>query len=324
MPQRLRERRGATPIGFFLHIPFPPYDIFRLLPWADEILLGLLGADLIGFHVKAYVRNFLDCVRRQLGVRVDRRRGRVEHDGRPIRAGAFPLGIDFDHFESLALMAQRDHRVDDEHVILGVDRLDYTKGIPHRIRAFAHLLETHPEHRGRVTLLQVAVPSRSEVAEYRQLKREIDELVGRVNGRFGSARWTPIRYLYRSIPQDRLAGLYRDADVAIITPLRDGMNLVAKEFVACQVAEPGVLVLSTLAGAAETMREAVLVNPYDVVGTAEGLHQAITMPREERLGRLRALRARERQANVHVWAKEFLRGLTGTRGRITELETATT
>jgi trehalose 6-phosphate synthase/phosphatase len=311
-PSLLRARHTDLAIGFFLHIPFPPYDIFRLLPWATDVLVGLLGSDLIGFHVKGYVRNFLECAKRHLGAQVDRRRGIVEFEGGRSRVAAFPLGIDFEHFESLALSAPPAAETG-ERMVLGVDRLDYTKGIPHRIHAFARLLDKHPEHRQKATLLQVAVPSRSEVAEYRQLKREIDELVGRVNGRFATATWSPIRYLYRSIPQERLAALYRDADVALITPLRDGMNLVAKEFVVCQVDEPGVLILSMLAGAAETMREAVLVNPYDVEGTAESLHRALTMPTAERLERMNALRARERASNVHVWAKGFLDRLTQRR-----------
>ncbi len=323
-PSQLRERKPDTSIGFFLHIPFPPYDIFRLLPWATEVLLGLLGSDLIGLHVKGYTRNFLECARRHLGAHVDRRRGIVEFDGRSTRVAAFPLGIDFDHFESLALSAPSgDHPVG-EQIVLGVDRLDYTKGIPQRIHAFSRLLERYPEHRQHVTLLQVAVPSRSEVAEYRQLKREIDELVGRVNGRFATATWSPIRYLYRSVPQERLAALYRDAHVAIVTPLRDGMNLVAKEYVTCQVANPGVLVLSMLAGAAETMREAILVNPYDVEGTALALHRALTMPWKEREKRLDALRARERSSNVHVWAKSFLDSLSGAHELAEDLQVAAT
>ena len=312
-PDGLRARRGDVPIGFFLHIPFPPYDIYRLLPWSTEVLVGLLGADLIGFHVKGYVRNFLDCAKRHLKAKVDRRRGTIELDGRTVQVAAFPLGIDFETFEAMAESAPESPLRHGERIILGVDRMDYTKGIPHRILAFARLLEKHPEHRKNVTLLQVAVPSRSEVPEYRYLRREIDELVGRVNGRFATASWSPIRYLYRSVPQDKLAGLYRDADVAVVTPLRDGMNLVAKEYVACQVRNPGVLVLSKLAGAAETMKEAVLVNPYDVEGTAESLHKALIMPKAERQRRLDALRDRERGSNVHVWAKDFLKSLDRAR-----------
>jgi trehalose 6-phosphate synthase/phosphatase len=298
-------------VAFFLHIPFPPFDIFRLLPWDRELLRGLLACDLIGFHVRGYAQNFLDCAERSLGARVDRKAMLVEYGDRTTRVGAFPLGIEFDNFESAALASARPPETEDVKVVLGADRLDYTKGIPERMYAFEKLLEAYPEHREKVVLLQLAVPSRSQVAEYRDLKREIDELVGRINGRFATARWSPIRYLYRNIPQERLAGIYRDADVALVTPLRDGMNLVAKEFIACQVDDPGVLVLSRLAGAADTMREALLVNPYDIEGTAEGLHRALTMEETERSSRVAALRRREKRDDLDAWVKGFLEAASG-------------
>jgi trehalose 6-phosphate synthase/phosphatase len=309
VPARLRKLAKSMPIGFFLHIPFPPFDVFRVLPWGRSLLQGMLGSDLVGFHVSGYVRNFLECAHRLLGCRVDRRRGTVEHDGRQVRVIPLPLGIDFTQFESVAKAAPDPGFDPAERIILGVDRLDYTKGIPQRLEAFALLLERHPEHRNQVTLLQLAVPSRAEVSEYRELKREIDRLVGQINGRFGSATWTPIRYLYRSLPQDRLCGLYREADVGLVTPLRDGMNLVAKEFVTCQVGSPGVLVLSHMAGAAETMKEALLVNPYDLEDTAAKLHSALTMPLPERRSRIKALRQREAKLNVHTWARRLLQRL---------------
>jgi trehalose 6-phosphate synthase/phosphatase len=198
-------------------------------------------------------------------------------------------------------------------IVLGVDRLDYTKGIPERIHAFERLLELHPEHREHVVFLQLAVPSRTDVSEYRRLKREIDELVGRVNGRFGTPQWTPIHYMHRDTTPEQLVALYRDADVGLVTPLRDGMNLVAKEYVACQVGDPGVLVLSRFAGASETMREALLVNPYNVDATAEALHRALTMDESERRSRLAALRWRERRHNVHAWVGEFLHAASTAR-----------
>ncbi len=308
----LRELRPGGRIAFFLHIPFPPFDVYRVMPWYREVLRGLLASDVVGFHSSGYVTNFLDCVERLLGVRVDRQTGQVEHGRRTVEAGAFPLGIDYAPFAQLAEQGPRalEGR---EQVVLGVDRLDYTKGIPERIRAFERLLEVHRAHRGQVVLLQIAVPSRTKVTEYQSLKREIDELVGRVNGRFGTSYWTPIRYLYRSIPQARLAALYRDASVALVTPLRDGMNLVAKEYVACQVDEPGVLILSRLAGAAETMHEALLVNPYNIDSVADALHRALTMPREERQARLLALQRRERRHDVHQWLRGFLASASSPR-----------
>ena len=320
VPEAVRRERPDARLAFFLHIPFPPYDVFRLCPWDREILRGLLACDLIGFHVPNYANNFLDCAERLLGARVDRDAGIVEHGDRSARVGAYPIGIEFHQFEEAA--SKRGHREESggQQVILGVDRLDYTKGIPERIRTIERLLEMHPRHREHVTFLQIAVPSRSQVAEYRDLKREIDELVGRVNGRFSTARWSPIRYLYRSVSRDRLCALYRDADVALVTPLRDGMNLVAKEFVACQVDDPGVLILSRMAGAAETMREALLVNPFDVNETASAIHRALTMDESERASRIASMRRRERRDDVNSWVHSFLEAASRSRATLRPIE----
>jgi trehalose 6-phosphate synthase/phosphatase len=304
-PIHLRRLAQDARIAFFMHIPFPPYDIFRLIPWHRELLNGMLASDVIGFHVRAYAENFLDCVERLLPARVEAQWGLVEHGERTVQVGAFPLGIDFELFDLRARNVLRQPRREGK-VVLGVDRLDYTKGIPQRIRAFERLLELHLEHREKVMLLQIAVPSRFQVAEYQDLKSEIDELVGRVNGRFATETWSPIRYLYRSVSPERLSALYRDANVALVTPLRDGMNLVAKEYVASQVDDPGVLILSRLAGAAETMREAILVNPYNLDGTADALHRALTMDEPERRSRMVALRGRERRYNLDSWCREVL------------------
>jgi trehalose 6-phosphate synthase/phosphatase len=312
-PPGIRQRLPETQLAFFLHIPFPPYDVFRLLPWDREILRGMLTCDLIGFHIPAYAQNFLDCAERILGARVIRKEMLVEYGDRTSRVGAFPIGIEFDTYESLAMAAPVQREKQRERLVLGVDRLDYTKGIPERISAFERLLERYPEHREWAVLLQLAVPSRSQVQEYKQLKREIDELVGRVNGRFATADWSPIRYLYRSFSPQRLAAIYRDADVALVTPLRDGMNLVAKEYIACQVGDPGVLILSRMAGAADTMREALMVNPHDIDGTAEEIHRALTMGETERRSRVAALRRRERRDTVDAWVTSFLGAASGAR-----------
>ncbi len=314
-PRFLRRAAADLRVAFFLHIPFPPYDLFRLLPWEREILAALLDCDLIGFHVEGYLRNFFDCVERGLGARVDRDARVVEYGDRRVRVGVFPIGVDFESFEERARKGERSEP-ETTRTVLGVDRLDYTKGIPERILAFERLLEMHPRHRESVVLLQIAVPSRSQVAEYRALKREIDELVGRVNGRFATATWSPIRYLYRSFHQDKLAAIYRDAEVALLTPLRDGMNLVAKEYVACQVEDPGVLILSHMAGAAETMREALLVNPFDIEGTAESIHRALTMEEAERRSRMASLRRRERRDNLEHWVQSFLEAAAHTAARL--------
>ncbi len=314
-PEHLRALRRNARLAFFLHIPFPPFDLFRVLPWSREVLRGMLACDLIGFHHPGYVSNFMDCVERLLGERIDREMGQIEHGERTVSVQAFPLGIDYDHYDEQAREATR-KGAGPVQTLLGVDRLDYTKGIPERVLAYERLLELHPEHRGQVELIQVAVPSREQVSEYRSLKRQLDELVGRVNGRFGASDWTPIRYLHRSVPAARLSALYRDADVAVVTPLRDGMNLVAKEFVASQVDDPGVLVLSRLAGAAETMLESLLVNPYNIDSVAEVLHQALTMPADQREARMRALQRRERRNDLGAWLTSFLAKAQTPRGHI--------
>jgi trehalose 6-phosphate synthase/phosphatase len=301
----LRRLRRDAHVAFFLHVPFPPSDLFRILPWDRELLRGLLACDLVGFHCARYASNFLDCAEHLLGARVDRERGQVEHGQHTVKVAAFPLGIDYELFAQRARDAARGAR-GSVRVVLGVDRLDYTKGLPEKIRAFERLLELHPEHRERIVLLQIAEPTRGAVAEYQRLKREVEELVGRVNGRFGTSGWAPVHYLHRHFDPEALAQLYRDADVALVTPLRDGMNLVAKEFVACQVSEPGVLVLSELAGAAESMHEAIHVNPYHCDSVAESLHQALELDPAERTARMRALQRRERRGNVHAWLDSFL------------------
>lgn len=313
VPSLIREIQPEARLAFFLHVPFPPYDLFRTLPFDRELLRGLLACDLIGFHVNRYAQNFLDTVEQRLGTRTDREAMRAEHGDRAVQIGAFPIGIQFEEFEARAREAPKRKSTGREQIVLGVDRLDYTKGITQRLSAFERLLEVHPEHRERVVLTQLAVPSRSEVAEYRDLKTEIDARVGEINGRFATANWSPIRYLYRSVPPDRLAALYRDADVALVTPLRDGMNLVAKEFVASQVDDPGVLVLSQLAGAAETMREALFVNPYDIEGMAEVLHRALGMDEAERRSRCEALRRREARDDVQAWVRSFLAAASSQR-----------
>jgi trehalose 6-phosphate synthase/phosphatase len=306
MPLRLRQLRPDVNAAFFLHIPFPPYDVFRLLPWARYVMRGLLACGLVGFHTESYAHNFLRCAERLLGERVDHDTRLVEHGTRTVQVGVFPLGIDVAHFEGLARADDAPHERLPERYVLGVDRLDYTKGILERLRAFERFLELHPEQCGEVSLLQLAVPSRARVEEYQKLKQQVDQEVGRINGRFARADWAPIQYLYRSISPEHLASLYRHADVALVTPLRDGMNLVAKEYVACQVDDPGVLVLSRMAGAAETMREALLVNPYDLEGTADALHRALTMSEGERRTRMIALQGRERREDVHAWVEGFL------------------
>ena len=307
VPHYLRRIAPRRRSAFFLHIPFPAYDVFRILPWCRQVLRGMLSADLVGLHVGAYVQHLLTCAERLLGCDVDRAAETVHFEGREVTVQAHPIGIDSAHVEGLARLAgPRTRGPDDPAQVIGVDRLDYTKGIPQRFLAVERFLERHPEFQGRFVFTQLLVPSREQVREYRDLKRELDEIVGRVNGRFSDTGWSPIRYLVRSLSPAELGALYRHADVALVTPLRDGMNLVAKEYVAAQVDDPGVLVLSELAGAAEELQEALLVNPYDVDAVAEALHRSLTMAPDERDARMTALRDRVRENSVEVWVTRFL------------------
>lgn len=317
VPAELRKSLGAGKrIGYFHHIPFPAPEIHRVLPWAREILVGLLGADLVGFHTKSYAENFLASCESLLGATVDRERGRVRWGGRWVSVGAFPIGIDTERFETLAATPEviaaaerlkRDFRC--EKLILGADRLDYTKGLKERVLAIEKLFERHPSWRGRVSFVQVAVPSRTRVEEYRQMKRELDETVGRVNGRFTEPGWTPIRYIARSLEHGKLVPLYRAADVCLVTPLRDGMNLVAMEYVASRPDGGGALILSDQAGAIERLRDAWPVNPRHLTGVADTIAEVLRTPEEERAARMKSLLRVVREGNVHCWTRNFLASL---------------
>ncbi|WP_242343335.1 bifunctional alpha,alpha-trehalose-phosphate synthase (UDP-forming)/trehalose-phosphatase [Anaeromyxobacter terrae] len=309
VPQLLRERIPDARIGFFLHIPFPSSEIFRVLPQRERILEGLLGADLVGFHTATYLRHFASSVLRLLGAtsEVDR----ISWRDREVRLGVFPMGIDAAQLAELAETPEvravaHAHRAPGEQLLVGVDRLDYSKGIPRRLLAFQAMLRAHPELRERVRLVQVAVPSRENVEAYREYREEVDALVGRIHGEFATPSWSPIHYLYRGLSQAEIVALYRAADAVLVTPLRDGMNLVAKEFVASRPDGDGVLVLSELAGAAAELAEALLVNPYDLQQTAAAFHRALTMPEDERRTRMAALRQRVFGYDVHAWARAFL------------------
>lgn len=309
VPHHLRRIARGRRIAFFLHIPFPAADVFRVLPWSRPLMQGILAADLVGVHIPSYAEHFLTCAERLLGCEVDRGAGIVRFEGRDVSVQAHPISIDVAQVERLAAQLEPDAaRPEGELVrdIVGVDRLDYTKGIHERLLAIEALLERHPEYRQRIAFTQVLVPSRERVAEYSQLKRDIDETVGRINGRFSERGWSPIRYLVRSLPPPELVALYRQADVALVTPLRDGMNLVAKEYVAAQLEDDGVLILSELAGAADELQEALLVNPFDIDEVAEALHRALSMPADERRARMSALRHRVRSNDVQAWVGRFL------------------
>jgi trehalose 6-phosphate synthase len=290
-------------------VPFPSLDEFETMPWASEVVSALLDFDLIGLQSMRWRDNFIATARALLGSEAEAR----ARD----RSRVIGVGIDPERFADAATqhtdngeLGTFDPMLRGRQLILGVDRLDYSKGIPERLEAFARLLERFPEWRGKVSFVQVSVPTRSEVPEYAELRARVELLVGRINGAFGEADWTPVRYLYRSYDQATLARLYRLAAVAMVTPLRDGMNLVAKEYVAAQdPADPGVLVLSRFCGAAEQMALALLTNPYHVDGVAADLDTALRMPRDERITRHATLRASVWQDTASVWAKTFLAAL---------------
>ena len=327
VPQMVREKRPDTTIGFFLHIPFPSYEIFRTLPWREEVLEGLLGSDLIGFHTYDYERHFLSSVRRLLGLDVSF--NEIYQDNRVIKVDSFPMGIDYKKFKDAAILhssksegerSDLQMRLDshkasapDTKLILSIDRLDYSKGIAKRINAFEYFLNKYPEYKEKVRLIILAVPSRSNVPQYQLLKKEIDELVGRINGELSTVNWTPIWYFYRSLPFDNLIDLYTSSDIAWLTPLRDGMNLVAKEYIATRTDKTGVLILSEMAGSAYEMNEALLINPNNFEEQADTLKRALNMPVEEQVSRNEFLQNRLERYNVEVWAKEFMRALNEKR-----------
>jgi alpha,alpha-trehalose-phosphate synthase [UDP-forming] len=311
VPRYLRERRPAARIAYFWHIPFPSTEVFRTLPWRKSLLQGLLACDLIGFHIPEYVENFKETTAEVLGARIEG--DVIQYAGRATRVLARPIGIDYHAVNHEAHSRRTEARVqrlrqtlDGQTLILGVERMDYTKGISERLRAMEHLLEHHPELHGKVTLTQIVTPSRSEVDAYRQRKREIDEIVGRVNGRFSDGFWMPIRYLYRSVSPTELIAYYRAADIALVTPLRDGLNLVAKEYVAARINTDGVLILSEFAGVARQLPEALLVNPYSIEDMAAALAQALLMPVEQQRELMQAMQERIKVQDIAWWAKEFL------------------
>jgi trehalose 6-phosphate synthase/phosphatase len=324
LPQLIKDKKPNTTIGFFLHIPFPSYEIFRTFPWREEILTGMLGADLLGFHTYDYERHFLSSVKRIM--RLDVQFNEISYHDRMIKVDSFPMGIDYDKFYNAALEHHNEsrdksdlrkrleeHISEDKKLILSIDRMDYTKGIPNRIKAFEYFLDNYPEYKEKVRLVMLAVPSRSNVPQYQKLKRETDELVGRINGKFATVSWTPIWYFYRSLPFNDLIDLYISSDVALITPIRDGMNLVAKEYVATRTNGDGVLVLSEMAGSSKEMNEALLINPNSYEDFALNLKRALTMPLDEQKTRIKFLQKRLKRYDVEKWATEFLRSLEDTK-----------
>jgi len=310
----LRELGWTGKIGFFLHVPFPSVDTFTILPWAQDLLEDLLVYDLVGLQTRSHAHNLTHTLIEEL--RLAQIGDAFIHKGRRCQIGVYPVGTDPDAFRRQAAIRSGSRAVSGlkrllqgQKVVLGVDRLDYTKGVPQRLLTFEHLLEHRPSLRGKVGLVQISVPSRERVPEYAREKRQTDEIVGRINGRFSRGQWIPVNFLYRAFTQQELTGFYNEADVCLVTPIRDGMNLVAKEYVAGRGDRSGVLVLSKFCGAAETMTEALIINPHDIKGTADAIHHAITMPDEERERRWGRLVSEVETNTATAWADSFLRDL---------------
>ncbi|KPK83042.1 MAG: trehalose-phosphate synthase [Gemmatimonas sp. SM23_52] len=316
VPALLRELRPDLRIGFFLHIPFPPEELFGRLPWRRQILEGILGADVVGFQTEEGARNFTNMALRYADARLEG--GELRIHGRSVRVTAFPISTDFERYDSKAQDPQvikRSHQFQERvgggrRIILGVDRLDYTKGIDVRLRAFSELLSRSRQRVRDCVLVQLAVPSRERVTQYRELRRKVQELVGQINGEFGEVGQVSVQYLYRELPFEELIALYRAAEVMLVTPLADGMNLVAKEYVATRFDNTGVLILSEFAGAARELQTALQVNPHDVNGLAETIEMALSLPPEESERRMRIMRNVVRQHTVYDWADQFLEALS--------------
>jgi len=328
VPRLLREKVRDMPIGFFLHIPFPSFEIFKLLPgeWRREILLGILGADLIGFHTYDYTKYFLNSVLRILGY--EHILGTITMENSTVKAGTFPMGIDFKKFHNAAssievkrIISNLKKNMADIKVILSIDRLDYTKGIINRLQGYELFLQRNPEWCEKIVLVLVVVPSRLGVERYQKMKRQIDEVVGGINGRFSKAHWTPILYQYRYLPFYELVGYYSISDIALITPLRDGMNLIAKEYISTRIDKTGVLILSEMAGASKELVEAIIINPNDREEIASALKEALEISEGEQKRKIQIMQDRLARYNIMKWGDDFLQNLISIKEEQKRFET---
>ncbi|CAN5567863.1 bifunctional alpha,alpha-trehalose-phosphate synthase (UDP-forming)/trehalose-phosphatase [soil metagenome] len=318
LPDLIRTSLPKISIGFFNHIPFPSYEVFRLLPWRKDILNGMLGADLVGFHTYDDMRHFLSSVSRLVGK--SNTQGQVHMGKRNVHVDSFPMGIDYEKYAESAASPetlQRETRyrsaLGDQKLFLSIDRLDYSKGIPQRLQAFELFLQKYPQYKEKVSILMVVVPSRDQVEKYKELKEEIDELVGRINGSFGRINWTPIHYFYRSFPLKALSAFYRMSHVALVTPMRDGMNLVCKEYIASRLDQKGVVILSEMAGASKELSDAILINPNDINELVKAMEKAINMPEEDQIRRMSIMQNSLKRYNIHHWVSLFM-------GRLNEIK----
>ncbi len=326
LPELIREYAPNASIGFFLHIPFPSYESFRLLPWRREILKGMLGADFLGFHTYDDMRHFLSSVNRLAGL--GNSNSQINVGNRKVLVDALPMGIDYDKYEKSAshpetLTREVRYRtgIGNHRLMLSIDRLDYSKGIPQRLKAFELFLERHPAFREKVSLLMIVVPSRDQVGKYKELKEEIDLLVGRINGNYGRMNWTPIHYFYRSFPLTALSAFYRMADVALVTPMRDGMNLVCKEFIASKLDKKGVLILSEMAGASKELSDAILINPNNMEQMVRAIKKALEMPESKQKANMESMQKSLKRYNIHHWVSLFMDRLATVKTEQKALET---
>ena len=324
LPQMVREAMSDATIVFFQHIPFPSFEIFRIIPWRKELMQGITGADLIGFHTFDDMRHFLSCASRIMGA--DNKMGELRIKDRLVVVDSFPMGIDYDKFAKAAVSKETLETVDNykknlgnQTLILSIDRLDYSKGIPERLYAFDLFLKENAEYHGTVSLILLVVPSRDNVTLYKKLKTQIDELVGNINGKYGKMNWTPIYYFYRSLPFHSLSALYTMSDIALVTPLRDGMNLVCKEYIASRTEKTGVLILSEMAGAAKELSDAIIVNPYDIHEIVEALKKALAMSIEEQVKHNDELQNILQRYNIRNWVDVFMARLKDVKEKQAEL-----
>ncbi len=324
LPKMLREALPNATIAFFQHIPFPSYEIIRMIPWRKELLEGMVGADLIGFHTYDDMRHFLSAVSRITSLSSES--GYIQAENRIINVDSFPMGIDYDKFANQAkskktqsIVKEFTKQVEGQKLIITIDRLDYSKGIPQRIQAFDQLLQQHKELHGKVSMIMIVVPSRDKVQSYKVLKEEIDLLVGRINSEYSTLNWKPVHYFYRSFPFEELSAFYSMSDIALVTPLRDGMNLVCKEFVASKTDKTGVLILSEMAGASKELQDAVLVNPYDRQGVIDAIYNALSMKPAEQKARMVSMQESLKKYDVFQWVKVFMDRLDHVKRKQEEL-----
>jgi trehalose 6-phosphate synthase len=318
LPRLLKDKNANLVIAQFWHIPWPNREVFRVFPWNEQLLHGLLGNDLLGFHLRYHCQNFLDTVDRTLEAKVDQERSEITRGGKVTVVRPFPISLDFDHHEALAQSPKVDAEMDrwrrqlglgDERIGLGIDRIDYTKGIPDRLRALDHFLDRYPGYRGRLVFIQVGVPTRSHIRQYKVLDDEIDGLVEEINWKWGTESWRPILYVKEQQAHPAMMALHRLADFCLVSSLHDGLNLVAKEYVASRFDGDGVLILSRFTGAARELTDALLINPFAVEETAEAIRQGLEMPEEERRRRMTKLRAAVAGNNIYRWTGKVLHAL---------------